>query len=145
MDLARPAAQRRVLRIEPEDLAFELARIELEKRMELQERGSADAKEWASLQALFARLIDLEDLAGKINTALSRSGTAAQLGTPEVDEGQEVPTEEQAFPAVSNLKGFITCFHWTVRPEYVSLPPPAKLDSHVHAKQILDNLEPSPH
>lgn len=93
-------------------------RIELEKKMEKQERGTVSADEWASLDILLSKLRNLGDLSDKIGIALSRSGSAARLP----DDGTEAPLQDEAFPAVSNLKGFITGFNWTVRPEYCPRP-----------------------
>lgn len=93
-------------------------RVELEKRMESQERGSISVNEWTSLDILLAKLNDLGDLSRKIDAALSRSGTASQPLSSESGVGQEEPPVDEAFPAVSNLKGFLTGFNWTVRPEY---------------------------
>lgn len=93
-------------------------RVELEKKMESQERGSISVDEWTSLDILLAKLHDLGDLSSRIDAALSRSGTASQPLSSESDEGPEEPPVDEAFPAVSNLKGFLTGFNWTVRPEY---------------------------
>lgn len=93
-------------------------RVELEKRMESQERGSISVDEWTSLDILLAKLHDLGDLSRRIDAALNRSGTASQPLSSESGEGQEEPPVDEAFPAVSNLKGFLTGFNWTVRPEY---------------------------
>ncbi|KIP12627.1 hypothetical protein PHLGIDRAFT_113698 [Phlebiopsis gigantea 11061_1 CR5-6] len=94
------------------------ARVELEKKMESRESGLIDEKDWVRLDALFTRICDLGELAGKIDAALSESGSPSRLDSSDFSEDQEETTENEAFPAISNFKGLITGFNSTVRPEY---------------------------
>lgn len=102
-------------------------RLALEREMEGRERGAVVDAEWASLEVLMAKVTDLGALSKRIRAALSRSGTAAQVsegedgqaGDEHAGHEQAEPASDEAFPAVSNNKTFLTSFDWTVRPEFV--------------------------
>lgn len=99
-------------------------RLELEKKMEAQEKGPLNEDHWASLDILMEKLHDLQGLSQRIQAALSRSGTASQMPStdapsPEDQEADaDAEPEEEAFPAVPNFKpNYVTSFNWVVRPE----------------------------
>lgn len=54
-------------------------KIELERQMEGQERGSIDEEQWASLDALLGRMYDLQQLAERIAMSLQRT-SPVQIG-----------------------------------------------------------------
>ncbi|GJE85972.1 MutS family DNA mismatch repair protein [Phanerochaete sordida] len=103
-------------------------RLELEKRMEVQEKGPLREGDWASLDALVEKLQGLQALSNRIELALSRSGSASPSRTsddsspddPEIVDLESAPEPvEEAFPAVPAFKpNFVTSFIWIVRPEF---------------------------
>ncbi|KAI0274905.1 muts domain V-domain-containing protein [Gloeopeniophorella convolvens] len=72
-------------------------RILLEQKLQLKEGGGYSEQEWASLDALMARMEDLSDLAGRIqvslNDALSQGPSDVLAGDPMVS--QEPSTEDK--------------------------------------------------
>ncbi|EKM60914.1 uncharacterized protein PHACADRAFT_82590 [Phanerochaete carnosa HHB-10118-sp] len=98
-------------------------RLELEKRMEAQEKGSLKDDEWVSLDTLVEKLHSLRVLSNRIEAALSRKGTASVASTSqdfsEDQDDHDPEPEDEAFPAVPNFKpNYVTGFNWTVRPEF---------------------------
>ena len=85
--------------------------------MESRESGIVNEKDWARLDLLFTRIHDLGELASKIDAALSGDADTSRLGSPDLSEDQEEPTEDETLPTMSSFRGLVTGFNSTVRPE----------------------------
>ncbi|KAJ3558074.1 hypothetical protein NM688_g1127 [Phlebia brevispora] len=54
-------------------------RVQLERKMESEERGTVEEDKWASIDALISRLDDLQDLIDRIRTAVVRTGSLQEI------------------------------------------------------------------
>ncbi|OCH96567.1 hypothetical protein OBBRIDRAFT_840969 [Obba rivulosa] len=97
-------------------------RIELEKNMELKERGEIRAEEWASLDALMLRIGDLRDLSDRIRKAVVHQGSVVQNAVQDAEdaEDEQQTGEAETTPTLPSrdLRMNISANDWTIRPEY---------------------------
>ncbi|EMD41731.1 hypothetical protein CERSUDRAFT_42929 [Gelatoporia subvermispora B] len=94
-------------------------RIELEKNMELKERGEIQAEEWASLDALMVRIGDLRDLADRIRKAVVNQGTPLQNVEAVEEELQSTENEISPFAYTRDPRyNFGTDTQWTIRSQF---------------------------
>jgi hypothetical protein len=102
--------------------------------MERQERGSIDAEQWTSIDALMLRMTDLRALSNRIKYALRKSSRAqdARDRPPDVDEPPLQRTEPSTLPW--RYEG---AQRWIINPGYVSLAPRhALLQSHMLVSSV---------
>jgi DNA mismatch repair ATPase MutS len=82
--------------------------VALEREMEARERGAIDDGEWASLDALMARMSDLQSLGDRIELALQRR-TPPKMGEVSPDEEGGQRASEDAILGGAEV--------WTIKPE----------------------------
>ena len=85
-------------------------RIELEKKMEHEERGVIVQQEWAAIDALMLKLHGLHDLIGRIQNAVMRTSASNTPLLPEGMDTDESNGREDTFVAAG----------WSIKPESVN-------------------------
>jgi hypothetical protein len=95
------------------------SRIEMESKMEAQERPEEDGNEWMDLKGLLCRMTDLRGLALRIGMAVDTSGLRQQNSPPaEEDTGPEnlADVREAIRVAMAPAKG-TGQLKWAIKPE----------------------------
>lgn len=87
-------------------------RLELEKDMELCERGNSVQNEWASLEIVLSRLHSLNALVTRIKAAIVVEDSAHRASG---DMGEQITSRSS-----SNGRASVSSYNWNVRPECVS-------------------------
>lgn len=85
-------------------------RVQLERKMESEERGTVEEDKWASIDALISRLDDLQDLIDRIRTAVVRTGSLQEI-EPLGNSNDEVVQPADTFSSTG----------WSIRSESVDL------------------------
>lgn len=85
------------------------ARMELEKTMERRERGVIVEDEWTAIDALMSRLDSLQDLIGRIQKAVMRTGAGDTVDLPDKVDEDDTEFAEDIFVPTG----------WSIRPECV--------------------------
>lgn len=83
--------------------------LELEKRMELQERGKLEDEEWSSLDTVIARIDSLQGLASRIRGAVVQDGQA--IDVPDTVDG------DTTLPARTNERWTPVVQRWSIQPQ----------------------------
>ncbi|KAJ7597248.1 muts domain V-domain-containing protein [Mycena floridula] len=99
--------------------------VEHERRMELEERGELNTSEWASLDTLMSRMVELQELAKRIEMALWSADLDPLDPPPEAVDGIEDMSPKPSLSLPNK---------WTINPQFSQ-----KLtDLHSHLKHLLD-------
>jgi DNA mismatch repair ATPase MutS len=88
--------------------------IELEREMELRERGNISQDEWASIDTLISRMSDLRSLTNRIGSALS-GDQGEDSSSPAI--GTNVENSSADFPESSRITWRYGQDKWVLKPE----------------------------
>ena len=95
-------------------------RIQLERKMEREEKGDIVADEWGAVDALMSRLDDLQDLVRRINLAVPRSRKDPAESSSEPDDSEETNGAEVGLPTTTTRPSTPwSPAAWTIIPECV--------------------------
>ncbi|KAI0361808.1 hypothetical protein OH77DRAFT_1516722 [Trametes cingulata] len=89
-------------------------KILMERKMERQEGNQEDDAEWASIEALMGRLVDLSGLSNRIRMALVQREAAAAIGEEMTDE---LPSDGGP-PQLRDPRNPLGIVEWTIKPEF---------------------------
>lgn len=98
-------------------------RMELERTMEQQERGTIQVEDWSSVTALMARLNDMQALAKRIGLAVHLNSTTAstsdELETPEEDSEEDIAEDVSLSPPPKSKHSFsFNNMDWAIKSRY---------------------------
>jgi hypothetical protein len=91
-------------------------RVEHEKAMEKLERNGADAEEWLSIDALMARMSNLDGLSRRVSSALRSCSSAPEDGADFIASSDQVPDSELISPSGGNWR-YDGAPKWYIKPE----------------------------